>query len=104
MRGWPAWLEPRTTGFVLALHVQPGARRTSVIGPHGDRLKVAVAAPPIEGRANSALIDFVAERLDLPKSRVSVVAGANSREKRVAVETELPAETIIAALAPPQGR
>jgi uncharacterized protein (TIGR00251 family) len=100
MRGWPAWLEARPHGFALALHVQPGARRTAVIGPHGDRLKLAVATPPVDGRANEALIEFLAKRLGLPKAHVVLLAGANAREKRVALETSLTAEALLAALAP----
>ena len=94
----PAWLETRAGGFALALHVQPGARRTTVLGPHGARLKIAVASPPVDGRANDALIGFLAKRLELPRSRISMLAGAHSREKRVAIATDLSAEALIAAL------
>lgn len=98
MRARPDWLETRTAGFALALHVQPGARRTAVLGPHGGRLKIAVASPPAEGRANDTLIGFVAKRLGLPRSRVSILAGAHSREKRIAVATDLSADALVAAL------
>ena len=95
----PPWLQARPAGFALALHVQPGARRSSVVGLHGQRLKIAVAAPPVEGRANEALIDFLAMRFGLPKACLSVVAGAHSREKRVAVDTDLSADALLQALA-----
>lgn len=103
-RASPVWLEPRANGYTLELHVQPGARRTAVIGLHGARLKIAVASPPVEGRANAALAAFVAECLRIPKSRVAVLAGAGSRDKRVAVDTALTADAVVQALLPPAGQ
>lgn len=52
---------------------------------HGDALKIRLAAPPVEGRANEALVDFIAEALGLPKRSVRIVAGEKSRDKRVEV-------------------
>lgn len=71
--------------LVLRIHVQPGARRTEVAGLHGDALKVRVAAPAAEDRANEALVAFIARRLGVARRDVSVTAGARSREKRVEV-------------------
>lgn len=70
---------------MLAIHIQPGAKRSAVAGLHGDALKIRIAAPPIDGRANAALEAFIAEALDIAKSKVSVVKGLQSREKLVAV-------------------
>ena len=67
---------------MISIHVQPGARRTEVAGIHGDALKVRVAAPALEDRANEALIAFIAERLGVAKRDVALVSGARSREKR----------------------
>lgn len=69
----------------LVLHVQPGAKRNSVVGIHGDALKIAVAAPPVDGRANEAICIFVAELLRVPARSVSVVAGATSRRKVLSI-------------------
>jgi uncharacterized protein (TIGR00251 family) len=69
----------------LKLRVKPGAPRTCVVGPYGDRLKIDVAAPPEDGKANAALVAFLAERLGIPRERVSVVRGSASRDKEVAV-------------------
>ena len=102
--GLPAWIEARSDGVVVALHVQPGARRTAIVGPHGDRLKVAVASPPADGRANTALMEFLAEQLAIPKSRLRLVSGASSREKRVAIDATLTASAVAAALAPTSGQ
>jgi uncharacterized protein (TIGR00251 family) len=100
----PAWIEARSDGVVVALHVQPGARRTAIVGPHGDRLKIAVSSPPADGRANTALMEFLAERLAVPKSCLRLLSGASSREKRVAIVAALPASTVAAALAPTRGQ
>jgi uncharacterized protein (TIGR00251 family) len=67
---------------VLAVHAQPGAKRTEISGLHGDALKVRVAAPALEDRANEALIEFLAKRFGVAKRDVMLVSGAKSREKR----------------------
>ena len=78
---------PRLTagknGAVLRVRVQPRARRAGFEGYHGDLLKVALTAPPVEGAANEALVRFLADALDVPPSTVSVVSGQTSREKAV---------------------
>jgi uncharacterized protein (TIGR00251 family) len=72
-------------GVTLAVRVQPGAKKTSITGLYGEgaaaQLKIAVQAPPIEGRANSALAIFLAEFFALPKSAVELVNGELSRSK-----------------------
>ena len=80
------WLHRRAAGGTLVLHVQPGARRTEVAGPHGDALKIRLAAPPVDGKANAALIEFVADRLGLPKAAVHLAAGQTSRRKILEVD------------------
>jgi uncharacterized protein (TIGR00251 family) len=70
---------------VLELHVQPGARRTGAAGLHGGRLKVRVAARAAEGAANEALLEFLAEALEVPRRDVTIEAGLRSRVKRVCV-------------------
>jgi uncharacterized protein (TIGR00251 family) len=79
------WAQRGADGWLLHLHVQPGARRTRVVGPHGEALKVQLAAPPVDGRANEALLAHLAERLGLPRREVELRAGASSRRKVVAV-------------------
>jgi uncharacterized protein (TIGR00251 family) len=69
-------------GIVLRVHVQPGAGRSAVVGRHGDALKVRVAAPPIEGRANDATRALLSEALGLPESDVELTSGQSSRAKR----------------------
>ena len=69
-------------GIVLRVHVQPGAGRSAVVGRHGDALKVRVAAPPVEGRANEATRSLLAEALGVPEADVELTSGQSSRAKR----------------------
>ena len=68
------------------LHIQPGAKRTECAGMHGEALKIRLAAPPVDGKANDALISFIAKTLGVPKSRVELVSGETSRAKRVRID------------------
>lgn len=70
---------------MLTLHVQPGAARTAIAGQHGDALKIRLAAPAVEGRANAALLRFLAESFGVPQRQVVLVHGATSRRKVVRV-------------------
>jgi len=79
------WARRTADGWTLAVHVQPGAKRSGVAGLHGDRLKIRIAAPALDGRANDALVAFVAETLGIAKGRVGVAKGAQSREKLLVV-------------------
>lgn len=77
---------------VLSVHAQPGAGRTQVTGRHGDAVKIRVAAPPEQGRANEALAAVLAEKLGVPKKAVSLASGATSRSKRFRIAGVDPAE------------
>ncbi len=79
-------LTPVEGGVVLSVHAQPGARRTEVVGRHGEAVKIRVAAPAVEGRANEALIAFVADEFGLRKSAVTVRSGGSSRHKRLRLD------------------
>ena len=70
---------------VLELHVQPGAKKTEFAGMHGERRKLRLAAPPVDGRANEALVEFLAKEYGVPKRCVTIEAGLHSRQKRVRV-------------------
>lgn len=83
------WARRTAGGWHLALTVQPGAKRTGVVGEHGDTLKVRVAAPADGGRANRALCEFLARELGVPIRAVEVVHGASSRVKTVAVDGDV---------------
>jgi len=80
------WLQQSKDGSVsFQLHIQPGAKRTELVGLHGDALKLRLAAPPVDGKANAALIAFFAEQLKVPRAAISLEAGAASRRKRICV-------------------
>ncbi len=72
-------------GVTLAVRAQPGAKKTAIIGVYGEgaaaQLKIAVQAPPIEGRANEALVHFLAATFGIPRARVELVSGELSRSK-----------------------
>ena len=71
------------SGVFLSCHVQPGAKRTAVSGVYGASLKIALAAPPVDGKANKELCVFLAKKLGLAKSAVTLVSGQTSRDKVV---------------------
>ncbi|MCK6376788.1 MAG: DUF167 family protein [Zoogloea sp.] len=78
------WLNRAADGsLVLSLHIQPGAKKTEIAGLHGEALKIRLAAPPVDGKANAALIAFLAKTCGVPKSAVELVSGETSRTKRV---------------------
>ncbi|MFZ2161435.1 MAG: DUF167 domain-containing protein [Sideroxyarcus sp.] len=79
------WYRRNGDVLTLTLHVQPGAKRTDVAGLHGEALKIRLAAPPIEGRANEALLKFIAESFGVPLRQVELKQGGQSRHKVVAI-------------------
>lgn len=72
-------------GVIIALHVQPRASKTEIIGVYGGELKVRLTSPPVDGAANKLCREFIAKRMGVAKSNVEVVAGDKSRHKRVLV-------------------
>lgn len=68
-------------GCTLSVRVHPGAKRDAVTGTHDGALKISLTAPPADGRANEALIAFLAERLGMPRSSITLLQGATSRSK-----------------------
>jgi uncharacterized protein (TIGR00251 family) len=79
------WYRRSDDVITLTLHVQPGAKRSEIIGLHGDALKLKLAAPPVEGRANEALLKYIGGLFDVPLRQVELKQGGQSRHKVVAV-------------------
>jgi uncharacterized protein (TIGR00251 family) len=71
---------------ILDIHVQPGAKRSEFAGQHGERIKIRLAAPAAENKANEALIAFLAEHYRVSRSSVRITGGLKSRQKRVVIE------------------
>jgi hypothetical protein len=80
-----AWLTEASDGVVLALHCQPGAKTSRVVGLHDERLKIQLQAPPLENRANEALVAWLAEHLKVSRKQIEILSGQTSRQKRVLV-------------------
>lgn len=79
------WWQLAGDDWLLSVRVQPGARRTEVAGEYGELLRIRLAAPPVNGKANAALVEFVAHELGVPKSAVTIERGTTSRTKVVRV-------------------
>jgi len=79
----PVWLHVQPDALRLDVLVSPRASRTRVVGVHDDRLKIQITAPPVDGKANAALVRFLAKLLDVPRAQIEVVGGASSRRKTV---------------------
>ena len=72
-------------GATLAVKVHPRAKKNAITGEVGDALKLALTAPPVDGRANQACIEFFANLLDVPRSSVTIASGETSRNKIIRV-------------------
>ena len=88
------WVRQAAGTLSLTVHVQPGAKRSAVVGEHGDALKVRLAAAAIDGRANAALVDLIAQRLDVPRAAVAIRSGEKARRKLLLV-SGAPADAVL---------
>ena len=92
-------LRATTSGCTLNVRVHPGARRNAITGTHDGALKVSLTTPPTDGRANAALIAFLAETLNIPRAAITLTTGATSRTKTLHLEALTP-DALTTALAP----
>jgi uncharacterized protein (TIGR00251 family) len=83
---------PHPDGALLAVRAQPGARKNAVGGEHGGALKVAVTAPPEDGRANAAIVELLRDWLGLRRSEVELAAGQTNRNKQILIRGRSPEE------------
>ncbi|MBV4414379.1 YggU family protein [Enterobacteriaceae bacterium YMB-R22] len=88
-------------GLVLRLYIQPKASRDALVGVHGDELKVAITAPPVDGQANAHLIKFLAKQFRVAKSQVVIEKGETGRHKQVKIinpqQIPTPVSTLLAS-------
>ncbi len=82
----PTWITESATGIRLSVLVQPRASRNEIVGVQGGFLRIRLAAPPVDGAANEALVRFLAEELGVRRAAVTIVSGQRGRRKVVAVE------------------
>ncbi len=80
-----AWYQKTDDIITLAIYVQPGAKHNGIVGMHGDALKIKLATPPIEGRANIALVRYLATLFEVPLSHITLKRGEKSRHKIIEV-------------------
>ena len=78
--------KPAKEGIILEVHLQPRAKKDEIVGIHAGALKIKLKAPPVDGKANQALIAFLASCLRLPKERLKILSGHTSRRKRVYIK------------------
>jgi uncharacterized protein len=80
-----SWYQIGRDGVTIQIQAQPGAKRTEVAGLYGDCLKLRLASPPVDGKANECLIEFLAERLGVKRAQIKITRGLSSRRKSVFV-------------------
>ena len=77
------FLTDTPSGAVLSLRIIPRAHKNAIQGEHGEALKIRLCAPPVDGAANAALVEFLSDHFSLPRARIQLLSGATSRNKRV---------------------
>lgn len=87
------WYRWDGNDLILAVHIQPGASRDALAGTYGERLKITLTAPPVDGRANRKLLRYLAKLFGVPHTRVELLSGHAGRAKRIRVRqpVKLPA-------------
>ena len=81
-------LSSHSRGVVLKVVIQPRSSKNMIVGLYGDRLKIKVTAPPVEGEANKRCIQFLAKCLSVPRSTLEIISGHNSRNKKILFKFE----------------
>ena len=88
------WIRETTKGLLLPVRAVPRVSKNEIQGVHGDALKVRLQAPPVEGKANQALIRFLSDALNIPRSQLSIASGETGRNKAVLITGISKAELI----------
>jgi hypothetical protein len=92
------WLKITESGFSLTLHVQPGAKKTETAGEYGEALKIRLAAPPVDGKANAALLAWLAQCFSVAKRDVTLRSGEKNRHKIISVSKPLDEAAVLQRL------
>ena len=83
----PTFTRDTPEGCTLNVRIHPGARKNAIHGLHDGALKISLTTPPVDGRANEALIAFLSDQLRIPKARITLLTGATSRSKTLRIAT-----------------
>lgn len=94
----PHWLSEKTDSIVLTVRVAPQKKVSAVLGLHGDALKIALSAPPVDGKANAALIEFLSSQLSVPQSSIQIIRGLKSKDKVVSICAKITAAQVMKKL------
>jgi uncharacterized protein len=96
-----SWCSALPDGVRIVVQIMPNAKKTDVVGVLDDALKIRLQAQPIEGRANDALVRYIADRLDVPRSAVAITHGLTSKRKILEVRTKrVTLDAVMCALSP----
>ena len=82
------YIKKTEDGYLLSLRVEPRSSKSEIIGIHGERLKIKIKSPPVDGKANKEVIAFLADKLNVKKACISIVSGKSSRDKVVKIIAE----------------
>jgi uncharacterized protein (TIGR00251 family) len=93
------WYRWRNGALILDIRVQPRASRDEIAGPQGERLKIRLTAPPLDGKANRQLLKYLATLCGVRQNQVRLISGSNGRDKRIAIECP---KTLPAGVDPPE--
>ncbi|MEI6166554.1 MAG: DUF167 domain-containing protein [bacterium] len=78
-----SWITDSKSGVIIQVHASPRASKTQIQGLHGDAVKIRLQAPPVDGKANETLIEFLAKTLGIPQRQITLISGQTSRQKRL---------------------
>jgi len=93
------WYRWNKGALIVDIHVQPRASHDEIAGPWGERLRIRLTAPPVDGKANQHLLKYLATLCGVRRNQVTLISGANSRNKRIAIEFP---KTLPAGIDPPE--
>lgn len=82
------WLQKTKDGFVIKIHIVPNSSKTQIVGQHGDKLKIKIKAPPVDGKANEEIIQFFCKKFGLKKNQAELVTGHTSKSKNILLRIE----------------
>jgi uncharacterized protein (TIGR00251 family) len=77
------WVQKTKDGYLIKVHIVPNSSKTVIVGEHGDRLKIKIKAPPVDGKANEEILEFLCNTLGLKLNQAELVSGLTSKSKNI---------------------